>query len=483
MKKERDIVKKYVEQDPLLKFFFKVFVFEKDAPARDKAAEHKYLTEVDRSNIYMGIMGSKYGETGIDRISPAEREFRRATEKGIERLIYIKGGDDDRRDKKMRNFIKRISRDIIRKRYENIDELLDHVNESLIDFLEERGNISLEPFDSLLCSDASYKDINAALVKDFLAHRAKKRRVGVPKYSVRDFLCKTIKVVKRKDAALKPTNAAVLFFCRNPQDFIPQSSIKLARFRGSTRMEFIDSQELQGDVYKMLDDVEKFFKRNTRLAGKIVEFKRIDIPEYPYEAVREAVINAVAHRDYVRTGGNVQIDIFYDRVEVTSPGKILPGLDIKNLEGVHETRNKVICKIFHETKDMERFGTGIAKMKHLMKEHGLYPPSLTQPGNFFRITFYGPGDKILDLVSSIPEERQIDLKKMGLNERQIEALRLMVNEKKKISNKEYVTRFNVTRKTALRDFKLLERLGYIKAEGITRDRIYRTVQQMSQIKK
>ena len=217
------------------------------------------------------------------------------------------------------------------------------------------------------------------------------------------------------------------------------------------------------------------FKRNTRLAGKIVEFKRVDIPEYPYEAIREAVINAMAHRDYFRKGGNVQIDIFDDRIEVANPGKLLPGLDIKNLEGVHETRNKVICNIFHETKDMEKFGTGISKMNRLMKEHGLNPPDLSQPGNFFRVTFHGPGDKIMDLVSSVPEERQTDLKKLGLNERQIEALRLMVNEGIIMTNRIYRERFKITDRTALRDLDFMVKKRLITKEGFKKDSIYKAL--------
>ena len=125
-------------------------------------------------------------------------------------------------------------------------------------------------------------------------------------------------------------------------------------------MEFIDSKEISGPIYKMLHEVEVFFERNTRLASKIVEFKRVDIPEYPFVAIREAVINAMAHRDYTRRGAPIKISIFDDRVEVDNPGGLLPGLDIQNLEGVHETRNDKICSIFHETKDMERYGTGIA---------------------------------------------------------------------------------------------------------------------------
>ena len=475
MKEERQAVKEYIERDPLLKKYFAVFVFEKDAPVRDKTAEQKYLSEVDKSDIYLGILGSKYGEPGTDGLSPVAREFQRATERSRERLIYIKGLDDAGRDKRMRDFIKQISKELIRGRYEEYEDLLRLVNESLLDFLEDQGNITYEPFDSLLSVDATYGDINKNLVKDFLTNRAKKQRVDIPKISVTDFLFKTLKVIKKEDRFLRPTNAALLFFCDYPQEYIEQSSIKVARFRGNTRVEFLDSQEIPGNIYKILDEVERFVKRNTRLAGKIVEFKRIDIPEYPYEAVREAVINAIAHRDYFRSGGNVQIDIFDDRIEVTNPGKLLPGLDINNLEGVHETRNKIICRIFHETKDMEKFGTGISKMNRLMKEHGLNPPDFSQPGNFFRVTFHGPGDKILDLVSSVPEERQTDLKKLGLNERQIKALELMLNQSKILTNALYQKIFNVSRRTALRDFRGLVEVDQIRMLGIGKGAKYKVV--------
>jgi len=128
----------------------------------------------------------------------------------------------------------------------------------------------------------------------------------------------------------------------------------MARFRGNVRIEFLDSTEIFGPFYKMLDEMEIFFKRNTRLANKIVEFKRVDIPEYPFEAIRESVVNALAHRDYLREGANVQIDIFDDRIEVTSPGGLLPGLNIKKLEGSHETRNKRYGKIWHRYRKNEK---------------------------------------------------------------------------------------------------------------------------------
>jgi len=477
LKKERFAVKELVTQNALLEKYFTVFLFE-DLPAKSKPSEKIYLKKVSESDILLLLLGKEYGQTGTDDLSAIEREFRKAVEKHLKILVFLSGRNDSTRDRGVSNLIREIRRPssgYVYKEFNDTSDLKEYVFNSLVELLDDEGILAKFPFDSTICEEATYRNINEKLVEDFLTHRAIKRKVEIPKAPIRDFLVKTIKVVLEVDGVLKPTNTAILFFCDYPQEFISQSSIKVARYRGNTRIEFIDSQELAGPFYEILDDIERFFKRNTRLASKIVEFKRVDIPEYPFEAIREAIVNAMAHRDYLRIGSNIQVDIFDDRVEVTSPGGLLPGLDIKNLEGVHETRNRKICGIFHETKDMERYGTGVTKMKNGMAEHGLKQPIFRQPGDFFRASFYGPGERILDLVSNIPEDRQIDLKELGLNERQIEALRLMVNEKKMISNKEYVKRFNVTRKTALRDFKLLERLGYIRSEGATRDRKYQAV--------
>ena len=114
---------------------------------------------------------------------------------------------------------------------------------------------------------------------------------------------------------------------------------------------------------------------------------------------------------------------------------------------------------------MEKFGTGIGKMKRLMKEHGLPEPAFSEEGNFFVVKFYGPGDKILDLVPSIPKERQTDLKELGLNDRQIETLRLMVNEGQTLTNRKYRNMFKVTNKTAASDLKTLVKKRMVQVRG------------------
>ena len=111
-------------------------------------------------------------------------------------------------------------------------------------------------------------------------------------------------------------------------------------------------------------------------------------------------------------------------------------------------------------------------MRRLMREHGLAEPYLEDLDDFFAVTFYGPGDRILDLI---PEEGVTDLRALGLNERQIEALRLMVNEGKELSNAGYRQLFNVSKNTASRDLQALVRTGWVRVEGIGRGTRYRAV--------
>ncbi|MGB2630522.1 MAG: ATP-binding protein [Candidatus Omnitrophota bacterium] len=469
LKEERFAIKDVITGNATLRGFFDAFLFE-DLPAKGKSAVTTYLKNVTNSDVYVCIIGNTYGDKGKDGLCPTEREFRHflKTKSKAEILAFIKGNStcDKRRDKDTQNFVKDIKASFIYKRFRNVDDLKTQVLNSLISFLDDKGEFSKGPFDKTVRKDLGYETIDEKAVKDFLRRRAEELDVEIPKITVKNFLTNTLKVVKKDNGDLHPTNAALLFFGKDPSEHISHHEIRIARFRGTTRSEFIDSQEIQGSIYKMLDEVEIFFKRNTRLANKIVEFKRVDIPEYPYEAIREAIINAVAHRDYKRRGAPIMIAIFDDRVEVRNPGGLLPGLNIKKLEGNHQTRNEVICRIFHETLDMEKFGTGIGKMKRLMKEHGLSAPQFSEEGDVFVVKFYGPGDKILDLVPSIPANRMTDLS--HLNKRQLEALKLIYNKGNVISRKDYAQRFNTSIRSAQRDLCQLLTEHLITQEGAGR---------------
>jgi predicted HTH transcriptional regulator len=121
---------------------------------------------------------------------------------------------------------------------------------------------------------------------------------------------------------------------------------------------------------------------------------------------------------------------------------------------------------------MEKFGTGIGKMKKIMKEYGLPVPKFAEEGDFFVVRFYGPAEKILDLVPSIPKEKQLDLRELGLNNRQIEALRVMVNEGQRITTIKYCQLFKVSRNTAYLDLNDLTQKELIIAKGKGRSLYY-----------
>lgn len=474
LKEERLAVKEVITSNRVLNNHFDVFLFE-DLPANSKDPVSTYIDEVEKSDVYIGLIGNVYGEPNDAGLSPTELEFQRFTNANPhnERLIFIKGKSDADRKENTQKFILKIKNLTTYKRFDDVDDLKNYVEDSLTLFLYDKHIIRREPFDMAICFDASYDDIDEDAVKDFLEKRATELNLGVPSRPLKDFLVDILKVVKEVDGAFKPTNTGMLFFGKDPAEFIPQSEIKMARFNGVTRLQTIDNKEISGRIYEMLDEAEIFFKRNTRLANKIVGFKRVDIPEYPYEAVREALINAIAHRDYDQSESQIMFSIFDDRIEINNPGGLLPGLNIRKLEGKHATRNKKICSIFKETKYMERYGTGIIKMKNLMREHGLEEPQFEEEGDFFVVRFYGPGDNILDLVSSIPDEQMTDLKGLGLNDRQIKALEMMVNENMTFTNSLYQKTFNLERRTASRDLKKLLDLKQIRRIGSGRATKYK----------
>ena len=161
-------------------------------------------------------------------------------------------------------------------------------------------------------------------------------------------------------------------------------------------------------------------------------------------------------------GSTVRIMIFDDRIEVNSPGSLPPGVTIKNIDRKHVLRNKLIANYLYDVYYIEKWGTGITKMRRLMHEHGLMEPIFENLNSFFAVTFSGPGERILELI---PEEGVVDLRELGLNERQIEALRLMVNERRQLSNKEYREMCGISRPTSARDLRELVETGWIQEIG------------------
>ncbi len=141
----------------LRRFISDVFLFE-ELPAKDQRTDQIYLKEVESCDIYLGIFGYDYGFETESGISPTEQEFNHATEKGKTRLIYIWGIDDKKRHPKMQKLVKKVSKDLVRRRVESSNSLTSEVYASLVDYLDDMGALKIAPFDAAPAEKATLAD-------------------------------------------------------------------------------------------------------------------------------------------------------------------------------------------------------------------------------------------------------------------------------------------------------------------------------------
>ena len=249
------------------------------------------------------------------------------------------------------------------------------------------------------------------------------------------------------------TNAGALCFAKDISKFGLEHDIKMVRFNGNDRFEVIDKVFSKKSFFILIKEFEKFFYKNTKFGFVIRGFKRINIPEYPIDAIREAFINAIAHRDYNLKGNCITFYIYDNRIEIISPGKLPYPLTVKDLGiGVNPRhRNEIICKILEHTKYMEHVGTGITRMRRSMKDNGLKEPEFYD-GNFFKVVFNGPNGKLVYDETKINDNID-DLSKFNLNKRQLDALSNMANNNKRFTYNSYSNSYGVSYSTSKRDLQ------------------------------
>ena len=270
-------------------------------------------------------------------------------------------------------------------------------------------------------------------------------------------LLKKENFVVEENGKLTPTAAGVLLFGKPPQVSLSCSTILADRYQGVDMIRWIDKRELDGTIFELIDKAEKFFLENMRTAAWSKGFKTIHRTEYPIEALKEAVVNALAHRDYF-FGENILIRMFDDRVEILSPGELLRPLTIKQLEDLTydpKSRNRTIVDVLMRRRLMDKRGTGIIRMNNFMKGWGLEKPTFRERTGYFTIIFRGPGKPVL----KVPDERL-----RGLNERQIKALRY-IEKGGEITRKEYEEINSTSKRTAIRDLKGLVNKAIIREIG------------------
>ena len=235
----------------------------------------------------------------------------------------------------------------------------------------------------------SVDDLDVAEIRRTVAEAARRGRLQEPVSGEPSDMLRGLGLLR--DGVLLRA-AAVLFGSAELLEFeMPQCLLRVARFRGADRMEFLDNRQFNGNAFTLLANAERFLRDTLPIAGRFEQdrFERIDEPLYPPLATREALANALCHRDYSIGGGSVGIAVYDDRLEVTSSGSLHFGLTPEKLFAPHESRpwNPLIARTFYRRGIIEEWGSGTLKMAGLTGAAGLPMPEIEDDGGAVTVRF------------------------------------------------------------------------------------------------
>ena len=378
---ERQALKAYLLGDALLSRFFDVFLFE-DIPASDRRTDAVYLEEVGRCDVYLALLGNEYGAQDADGLSSTQREFDAATRLGKHRLVFVKGADDEDKHPKMRALMAAAGAQLIRRRFTAAAELIPSVYASLVDYLAVKELLRVGPFDAAVCPDAGMDDLAADRIRRFVGIARRARGFPLAEDTAPEHVLQHLNLLNKG----RPTHAALLLFGKVPQRFLISSEIKCARFHGTQVAKPIPFYQVyKGTVFDLVDQALDFVLSKIDLAvGTREHSTQAPVAyEMPPEVVREAIVNAVAHRDYT-SNGSVQVMLFSDRLEVWNPGTLPPSLTLEKLRHPHGSvpGNPLLAEPLYFTKYIERMGTGTGDMIQRCRHAGLAEPEFTLTDGF-----------------------------------------------------------------------------------------------------
>lgn len=234
------------------------------------------------------------------------------------------------------------------------------------------------------------------------------------------------------DCALRPNYAGLLLFGRYPQRWLPNATILAARFSGAAFADHYLKQDITGTLVDQLHQVEAFFYQNLPSAVRLAGLAHEETLEYPPEAVRELLVNAVAHRDYNLQGDNIHLNIFADRLEVQSPGGLPGPVNLDNLLEARFSRNAVIVQVLADLGFVERLGYGLDRVVRVLRQAGLRQPKFEELGGTFRVTLYSE--------SLVPHKMQLQqvaaYQHLNLNPRQEQSLAYLI-QNQRITSRDY----------------------------------------------
>ena len=191
-------------------------------------------------------------------------------------------------------------------------------------------------------------------------------------------------LLQMQEGKVVPTNGYMLL----TNNTMPEASIQCGVFKGTNRAVFVDRKEYAGPIYEQIDEAYQFVLRNIRMGAEFGSLLRRDVYELPIDSIRELIANAVIHRSYLEPS-RVQVALYDDRLEITSPGMLIGGFTIEDLKaGCCQARNRGIVNALTYMKIIEQWGSGIPRLLENCKSAGLREPELLEIGGSFRVNMF-----------------------------------------------------------------------------------------------
>ena len=310
-------------------------------------------------------------------------------------------------------------------------------------------------FEECLVKEASIEDFDNQLLREYAELRDRRSRFFVN--SSTEEILREINAVDQGGTA---TINGILTFCSIPQRWLPQSSIVFVKFLGTSprgfggQAGFSRREEITGPLPRLIERTWKYIWSEMAVSAVVQGLEREETTEYPPFAVREAIVNAVCHRDYRMRGRRIEVRMFADRLEVVSPGGLPGFVTVENLVDEHYSRNPRIVQNLYQWGYIEGLGLGIHRMIEVMKEAGHQPPSFDARDNSFTVTLYN---------SRVPQKSEVV--KPQTNQRQDKALEYL-RHNGSITNREYKkVCFDVSSETLRLDLADLVRKGLVQKLG------------------
>jgi len=492
LENERLTVLALVTTDPFLLANCEAILYEY-APASPEKSAEECLAILDSCDVCLSIVGKEYGSYS-GSLSITHQEYRRSKKQGKPILIFVKGASDAGRDEDTQKWMKEIRADNFKyKRFGNILELQRETRAALLKLLKDRYGIipssdeekiaeqtidAVSPFETQAIKRLKWQNMDHALAKRLVARALQKDENNLSREMVlENMMVRGLIWFDPETNEHYGTAAGIVLLGNDSSAVFPQIRFLADAYRAVVPDgNPTDQEDIRGPAPTSIERALAFIDRNTRHPMRVVNLERLHLDEYPVEALREALVNAVAHRNYEDAGRKTMVEVFPDRIVISSPGLPPKPLTLQKLRsGRYKpcSRNPILAQSLSYFHRIEERGSGFRRMRDQMIDHGLEDFLLGEDTGYFQVTFKGPGNNISRL--RIPETAKKKTVAPSIEEKLNKREKRIVTQ---VLKEGFATsgwcrkRFNIAYDTAQRDLSELVEFGILEQVGRGRSTKY-----------